>query len=116
MPRSDRTLPLTRRTLRARVVEATGLPVAIAHRAVSVAIDAIADCLAGGGRAELRGVGSFRVTARKAGVGRNPKTGAPATKPARRVVRFKASGSLIRRLAGPPASPSTNGDLINEHI
>ena len=51
--------------------------------AVKVMLDHMAACLAGGGRIEIRGFGSFSLRFRPARVGRNPSTGTPVSLPAR---------------------------------
>ena len=48
----------------------------------------------------LRGVGTFHVRAKRARIGRNPKTGAAAAIPARRVVRFTAGQPFKQAVAG----------------
>jgi integration host factor subunit alpha len=53
----------------------------------------------------LRRFGTWQVRATRARVGRNPKTGAAATIPARRVVRFVVSQTLKQAVAG-VASPA----------
>ena len=53
----------------------------------------------------LRRFGTWQVRAKRARVGRNPKTGAAAAIPARRVVRFVVSRTLKQAVAevGSPA-------------
>jgi nucleoid DNA-binding protein len=53
----------------------------------------------------LRRCGTWQVRATRARVGRNPKTGAAAAMPARRVVRFVVSQTLQQVVAG-VASPA----------
>jgi len=56
----------------------------------------------------LRGLGTFAVRAKRARLGRNPKTGTAAEIPARRVVAFKA-GKLFKQAVAavvPPAAPA----------
>ena len=53
----------------------------------------------------LRRFGTWQVRAKRARVGRNPKTGAAAAIPARRVVRFVVSQTLKQAVAG-VASPA----------
>ena len=48
----------------------------------------------------MRGVGILHVRAKRARVGRNPKTGAAAAIPARRVVRFTAGKRLKDAVTG----------------
>ena len=47
----------------------------------------------------LRRFGTWQVRAKRARVGRNPKTGAAAAIPARRVVRFVVSQTLKQAVA-----------------
>ena len=58
----------------------------------------MAACLAGGGRIEIRGFGSFSVRFRRARVGRNPRTGTPVSLPARYAPNFKPGKRLRERL------------------
>ena len=51
--------------------------------AVKRMLDQMAECLAGGGRIEIRGFASYSLHYRPARVGRNPKTGTPVSVPAR---------------------------------
>ena len=74
----------------------------LAYRDVELAVKTIlehaADCLAGGGRIEIRGFGSFSLHYRPGRVGRNPKTGAPVSLPAKHVPHFKAGKELRERV------------------
>ena len=54
----------------------------------------ITDALSEGDNVELRGFGSFRVRHRPPRKGRNPKTGAPVSIPAKCVPFFKAGKDL----------------------
>ena len=73
----------------------------LVHRDVELAVKAIlehmAECLAGGGRIEIRGFGSFSLHFRSGRVGRNPKTGAPVSLPAKYVPHFKPGKRLRER-------------------
>ena len=73
----------------------------LVHRDVELAVKAIlehmAECLAGGGRIEIRGFGSFSLHFRSGRVGRNPKTGAPVSLPAKYVPHFKPGKKLRER-------------------
>jgi integration host factor subunit beta len=60
----------------------------------------ILDQLADGGRVELRGFGAFSVRARQARTGRNPRSGAEVSVPAKNVPYFKAGKELRDRLNG----------------
>ena len=64
---------------------------------VNTVFQSITDSLSEGRKVELRGFGSFRVRARNARTGRNPKSGAQVDVPAKRVPFFKA-GKELREL------------------
>ena len=66
--------------------------------AVNMMLEHMAGCLAGGGRIEIRGFGSFSVRFRRARVGRNPRTGTPVSLPARHAPYFKPGKGLRERL------------------
>ena len=74
----------------------------LVHRDVELAVKAIlehmAECLAGGGRIEIRGFGSFSLHFRSGRVGRNPKTGTPVSLPAKHVPHFKPGKKLRERV------------------
>ena len=74
----------------------------LVYRDVELAVKAIlehmAECLAGGGRIEIRGFGSFSLHYRSGRVGRNPKTGAPVSLPAKYVPHFKPGKKLRERV------------------
>jgi integration host factor subunit beta len=63
-------------------------------RAVDLIQREIVDALAGGGRVEIRGFGSFFLTPRRARVARNPKTGETFTVGAKLLPRFKPGKKL----------------------
>ncbi|MFN3591398.1 MAG: integration host factor subunit beta [Thermaurantiacus sp.] len=69
-----------------------------AERVVDTVLDSIADTLAAGGRAELRGFGTFSTRARDARTGRNPRTGEAVEVEAKRVPHFKPGKELRERL------------------
>ena len=58
----------------------------------------IVDCLADGGRVELRGFGAFTTRGRAARTGRNPRTGDEVDVPAKRVPHFKPAKKMRERL------------------
>ena len=74
----------------------------LVHRDVELAVKALlehmAECLACGGRIEIRGFGSFSLHFRAGRVGRNPKTGAPVSLPAKHVPHFKPGKKLRERV------------------
>lgn len=66
-----------------------------AARAVETTFDTICQALNSGEKVVISNFGTFRVRARQARQGRNPKTGASVTVPPRKGVRFKASRNLL---------------------
>jgi integration host factor subunit beta len=65
-----------------------------AEQLVEIVFDSIIGSLNKGEKIELRGFGSFRVRERDARKGRNPKTGAAVSIPAKRVAYFKPGKEL----------------------
>ncbi len=61
---------------------------------VETMFDAIVHALKSGEKVEIRGFGSFRTRQRNSRTGRNPKTGATVSVPAKRVPFFKPSKEL----------------------
>lgn len=76
--------------------------VQLAYRDVELAVKTIlehmAQRLASGDRIEIRGFGSFSLHYRPGRVGRNPKTGAPVSLPAKYVPHFKPGKQLRERV------------------
>lgn len=66
---------------------------------VQVLLDAMAEHLAGGGRIEIRGFGSFQLSSRIAYTARNPRTGDKVHVHAKAVPRFKPGRELRARVA-----------------
>ncbi len=83
-----------------RITEEIEVTKGQAAAAVEAILAAVKDALRQGEPVTLRGVGTFHVRAKRARVGRNPKTGAAATIPAHRVVRFTAGKVLKKAVAG----------------
>ena len=90
---------VTRADLTDAVHHETGLPRREAAQLVDMAVEAIAERLSVGEQVMISGFGTFRVRDKRAREGRNPKTGEPAPIAARRVVVFRASQVLKRRIA-----------------
>jgi len=61
---------------------------------VNAIFNSIKDALSRGDKIEIRGFGSFRLRSRRMREGRNPKTGATVSVPAKRVPFFKAGKEL----------------------
>ncbi|PIE33890.1 integration host factor subunit beta [candidate division KSB3 bacterium] len=65
---------------------------------VNTVLHCIIDALAEGERVDLRGFGSFRVSARDDRTGRNPRTGEEIDIPAKKVPLFRAGKEFRRRV------------------
>lgn len=61
---------------------------------VNTMFNGVRDSLQKGDKTEIRGFGSFRLRARRMKEGRNPKTGATVSVPAKKVPFFKAGKEL----------------------
>lgn len=66
--------------------------------AVKTVLEAMAQALADGQRIEIRGFGSFSLSARSPRVGRNPKSGETVHVPGKLVPHFKAGKELRERV------------------
>ena len=66
-----------------------------AEHAINIVGAAINEALANGHEVKLPGLGTFSVKARPARTAHNPATGAPVQVPAKNVVKFKASATLL---------------------
>lgn len=65
-----------------------------AELVVNTMFNGIRNSLQKGDKTEIRGFGSFRLRARRMKEGRNPKTGATVSVPAKKVPFFKAGKEL----------------------
>jgi DNA-binding protein HU-beta len=70
----------------------------ISNATAKRALDAVLRSIRRGGRVELVGFGTFRVSQFRARRGRNPKTGAPIQIKASKTVRFSAGKGLKESL------------------
>ncbi|MGL4209049.1 MAG: HU family DNA-binding protein [Candidatus Adiutrix sp.] len=70
------------------------LSVKQAEQVVNIFFDTIIDGLVTEGRAELRGLGSFKVKQYGGYVGRNPKSGTPINVPPKKLPFFKVGREL----------------------
>ena len=89
-----------RTDLAAAVAEATQLPRPKAVQAVESALEVLAERLKAGQEVRLVGFGAFIVTDRKAGKGRDPRTGAEIDIPQSKSVRFRPSKALRDAVSG----------------
>ena len=93
-----------------RMAEALGCTTTQAEAAVDALLRTMQAALQQGEPVILRHFGTFAVRAKRARMGRNPKTGAAAVNPARRVVRFKAGKPLKQVVVGTlPSSDAGDG-------
>ena len=88
-----------------RIAAELGCTIGQAEAAVEAVMATVKEALQQGEPVILRRFGTWQVHAKRARVARNPKTGAAATVPARRVVRFVVSKMLKQAVAevGSPA-------------
>ena len=88
-----------------RIAAELGCTIGQAEAAVEAILTTIKTSLQQGDSVILRRFGRWQVRAKRARIGRNPKTGATAAIPARRVVRFVVSRTLKQAVAevGSPA-------------
>jgi integration host factor subunit beta len=80
------------------VAEQEGLSRKTAEGVVNTFFDAIADGLAEGERAEIRGLGSFKVKEYEGYTGRNPKTGRSVEVKPKRLPFFRVGKDLKERV------------------
>ena len=81
---------------------------------VDTLFDSVIGALKAGDKIEVRGFGSFRTRQRKPRTGRNPKTGASVSVPAKRVPYFKPSKEL-RDLVNPDEAAAKPAHEIDPH-
>lgn len=94
---------------KAELVDQVAQTLQLTHRQtdqiVTLFWQSIMDVLEAGEHVEIRGFGSFRVRARQARQGRNPKTGVTVAIPAKRVPWFKPGKDLCVRVNARPHVP-----------
>lgn len=93
-----------RNELAAAVAEKAGMPRAKGVTVVDAVLETIAHQLKQGQEVRLVGFGAFVVGERKAGKGRDPRTGAEIDIPAAKSVRFKPSKTLRDAISGKEAA------------
>jgi integration host factor subunit alpha len=91
---------LTRADLCEAVHEEVGLSRHECSALVERTLELIAEALERGETVKLSGFGVFQVRAKRARMGRNPKTGEPAAIDPRRVISFRASQVMKARVNG----------------
>ncbi len=88
-----------RQKLIAAVSEKTGLPRGKSLAAVEAVFEALTHSLKDGMEVRVLGFGAFSVSERKAGKGRDPRTGAEIDVPQSKSVRFRAGKALREMVA-----------------
>jgi nucleoid DNA-binding protein len=91
---------MKKREMVQRIAADTEITHVQADAAVEAILAAVKEALRQGEPVILRRFGTWQVRAKRARVGRNPKTGAAAAIPARRVVRFTAGQRFKQAVAG----------------
>jgi integration host factor subunit beta len=86
------------------------------EKVVNAILGTIADALAQGGRAEIRGFGSFSVKKRGARTGRNPRTGEAVAVSEKAVPVFKAGKEMRQRLNALPRQPKMRVEATATNI
>ena len=89
---------LTRADLCEAVHDEVGLTRQDCAGLVERTLDLVAQALEDGSQVKLSGFGVFQVRAKRARMGRNPKTGEPAPIEPRRVISFRASQVMKARV------------------
>lgn len=85
---------MTKHDLANQVAEVAQIDHRVADKAISALTAVIADQVAHEGAIRIHGLGQFKAVDRPARTARNPKTGAPVSVPAKRVVKFSATKGL----------------------
>ena len=91
---------MTKTNLIDQIAESAGRSKPEAEQIVEAVLSRIAAALANGEKVDLRGFGSFQVSAKKERQGRNPKTGEALTIAAKKVAVFKPGKELAERVNG----------------
>ena len=85
---------MNKNDLVAEVSGSTGFTKADSVKAVDATFEAIMKSLKSGNEVRLVGFGTFYVASRKAGTGRNPKTGEPIKIKASKLPKFRSGKAL----------------------
>ena len=68
------------------------------EKILDIVFDEIVAALRRGENIEIRGFGTYKITERKARIGRNPKNSKPVHIPAKKAIKWKMSKKLYNRL------------------
>lgn len=91
---------MTKKELIAKIAEESGQKKAGVEKTLDSLASVAAAELLGGGEVPLSGLGKLKAKESKARVGRNPKTGAPVSIPAKMAVKFAVGKELKDALKG----------------
>ena len=89
------------------VTRVTELPRKDSETVVETIFDSIISALQADDKIEIRGFGSFRTRQRRGRTGRNPKTGAKVSVPAKKIPFFKPSKELKDYVNNPRVAGAT---------
>jgi nucleoid DNA-binding protein len=92
-------MTLTKKDIVNKIAEDTGIKQIWVKKVVQKTFDSILDALVKGNRVELRDFGIFKVKARRARKGRNPRTGVAVPVPPKKAVVFKAGMEMKKKVA-----------------
>ena len=93
-------MALTKNIIVEQIQNGLGFPKNLSIEIVESLLELIKSTLASGDDVLVSGFGKFCVKEKNERKGRNPATGEDAILPARRVVRFKCSGKLRKKVNG----------------
>jgi nucleoid DNA-binding protein len=93
---------MTKADIAQQIAHATGMTQTDTVAAIDGFIEAVSQALAHGDHVEIRGFGTFKVVARAARTGRNPRAGLNIEIPPRQAPVFKPSRELRRRVDSQP--------------
>ena len=68
------------------------------EKILQIIISEITEALCRGENIEIRGFGTYKITTRKARIGRNPKSSEPVEIPAKKAIKWIMSKKLYRKL------------------
>ena len=68
------------------------------EKTLEIILSEIAKALNDGKKIEIRGFGTYKITKRKARIGRNPKNSQPVQIPEKNAIRWKMSKTFFNRL------------------
>lgn len=92
---------LTKDELASNLAAKTGVTAQLAHQMVQLTLEEIQGALSQGRKVEFRGFGIFKVSTRKARMGRNPRNpeAGPVEIPAKTVAKFRPGAVLAEAVS-----------------